>query len=102
MRLSPLPGLAAGALVHTAVVIDSRLIVFAHANGFPASTYRVLFEAWRAAGWVVLAPERFGHCAPERRLANPRRTCETDDRTGDVALHDAKRQEFDHPCFDVR
>lgn len=36
-------------------------IVFSHANGFPAGTYRVLFEAWRAAGWKVLAPEKFGH-----------------------------------------
>ena len=36
-------------------------IVFSHANGFPAGTYRVLFEAWRAAGHRVLAIERFGH-----------------------------------------
>ena len=36
-------------------------IVFAHANGFPARTYRVLLEAWRAAGFQVLAPEKFGH-----------------------------------------
>ena len=36
-------------------------IVFAHANGFPAGTYRVLFEAWRAAGWRVLALPMFGH-----------------------------------------
>ncbi|MBX3637984.1 MAG: alpha/beta hydrolase [Rubrivivax sp.] len=36
-------------------------IVFGHANGFPAGTYRVLFEAWRAAGWRVEAVERFGH-----------------------------------------
>ena len=36
-------------------------IVFIHANGFPAGTYRVLFEAWRAAGWRVLAHEKFGH-----------------------------------------
>lgn len=36
-------------------------IVFSHANGFPAGTYRVLLEAWRAAGWRVLAPEKFGH-----------------------------------------
>jgi pimeloyl-ACP methyl ester carboxylesterase len=42
-------------------VLDPRLIVFAHANGFPAGTYRQLFERWRGAGWVVLAPERFGH-----------------------------------------
>jgi pimeloyl-ACP methyl ester carboxylesterase len=36
-------------------------IVFAHANGFPAGTYGVLFGAWRAAGWRVLAPAKFGH-----------------------------------------
>jgi len=36
-------------------------IVFAHANGFPAGTYGVLFEAWRAAGHAVYAVERFGH-----------------------------------------
>ena len=36
-------------------------LVFGHANGFPAGTYRVLFEAWRAAGWRVLAPARLGH-----------------------------------------
>jgi pimeloyl-ACP methyl ester carboxylesterase len=35
-------------------------IVFAHANGFPASVYRVLFEAWRAQGYAVHAIERFG------------------------------------------
>jgi pimeloyl-ACP methyl ester carboxylesterase len=38
-----------------------RTLVFAHANGFPAGTYRQLFQAWRRAGWVVLAPERLGH-----------------------------------------
>jgi pimeloyl-ACP methyl ester carboxylesterase len=36
-------------------------IVFSHANGFPAGTYRVLFEAWRAAGHRVLAIDKFGH-----------------------------------------
>lgn len=36
-------------------------IVFAHANGFPAGTYRLLFEAWRAAGYCVHAVEKFGH-----------------------------------------
>ena len=36
-------------------------LVFCHANGFPANTYRVLFQAWQAAGWQVLAPERLGH-----------------------------------------
>ncbi|MBK9135726.1 MAG: alpha/beta hydrolase [Betaproteobacteria bacterium] len=39
----------------------ARTIVFCHANGFPGSTYGVLFEAWRAAGWRVLAPEKLGH-----------------------------------------
>jgi pimeloyl-ACP methyl ester carboxylesterase len=36
-------------------------IVFSHANGFPAGTYRRLFEAWRSAGWAVHAIEKFGH-----------------------------------------
>lgn len=36
-------------------------IVFAHANSFPAGTYRLLFEDWRAAGHEVLAPDRLGH-----------------------------------------
>jgi pimeloyl-ACP methyl ester carboxylesterase len=36
-------------------------IVFAHANGFPAGTYRQLFDAWRAAGHAVHAVEKFGH-----------------------------------------
>ncbi len=40
-----------------------RTIVFSHANGFPAGTYRVLFDAWRAAGWRVLALPKFGHDA---------------------------------------
>jgi len=38
-------------------------IVFSHANGFPAGTYRLLFEAWRAAGYRVHAVEKFGHDA---------------------------------------
>ncbi|MEK8086586.1 alpha/beta hydrolase [Aquabacterium sp. A3] len=36
-------------------------IVFAHANSYPASTYRVLFERWRAAGHEVHAIEQLGH-----------------------------------------
>ncbi len=36
-------------------------LVFSHANGFPAGTYRQLFAIWRAAGWRVLAVEQFGH-----------------------------------------
>jgi pimeloyl-ACP methyl ester carboxylesterase len=37
------------------------VLVFSHANGFPAGTYRLLFEQWRAAGWRVLALDKFGH-----------------------------------------
>ncbi|WP_298830235.1 alpha/beta hydrolase [uncultured Piscinibacter sp.] len=36
-------------------------IVFSHANGFPAGTYRLLFEAWRRAGHAVHALDKFGH-----------------------------------------
>ena len=36
-------------------------IVFSHANGFPAGTYRLIFEAWRAAGYEVRAIEKYGH-----------------------------------------
>jgi pimeloyl-ACP methyl ester carboxylesterase len=37
------------------------LIVFSHANSFPAGTYRTLLDALAAGGHEVLAPERFGH-----------------------------------------
>ncbi|MBX3619049.1 MAG: alpha/beta hydrolase [Rhizobacter sp.] len=36
-------------------------MVFSHANSFPAGTYRVLFDAWRAAGYTVHAIEKYGH-----------------------------------------
>ena len=36
-------------------------LVFSHANGFPAGTYRGLFDRWRAAGWRIISAERFGH-----------------------------------------
>lgn len=38
-----------------------RTLVFSHANGFPAGTYRQLFDHWQAAGWRVLAIDKFGH-----------------------------------------
>lgn len=38
-----------------------RVIVFSHANSFPASTYQALFEGWRAAGYAVHALDKFGH-----------------------------------------
>jgi pimeloyl-ACP methyl ester carboxylesterase len=37
------------------------LIVFSHANSFPASTYAVLFRSLRSRGFAVKAVDRFGH-----------------------------------------
>jgi pimeloyl-ACP methyl ester carboxylesterase len=37
------------------------VIVFSHANSFPASTYQVLFRSLRARGFTVSAIEKFGH-----------------------------------------
>lgn len=36
-------------------------LVFSHANSYPAGCYRLLFEAWQAAGYSVHAIEKFGH-----------------------------------------
>lgn len=36
-------------------------IVFSHANGFPAGTYRKLFTDFEAAGYTVRAIDKFGH-----------------------------------------
>lgn len=44
-------------------------IVFSHANSFPAGTYRLLFDAWRAAGYTVHAIEKYGH-DPEYPVTN--------------------------------
>lgn len=45
------------------------VLVFSHANGFPAGTYRLLFEAWRGAGWRVEAVPQFGH-DPQRPVTS--------------------------------
>jgi pimeloyl-ACP methyl ester carboxylesterase len=37
------------------------LLVFSHANSFPASTYAVLFKSLRARGFTVKAVDRYGH-----------------------------------------
>jgi pimeloyl-ACP methyl ester carboxylesterase len=37
------------------------LIVFSHANSFPAATYGVLFKQLRSRGFVVRAVDKFGH-----------------------------------------
>jgi pimeloyl-ACP methyl ester carboxylesterase len=39
------------------------LIVFSHANSFPAGTYTLLFRELRARGFAVKAVDRFGHDA---------------------------------------
>lgn len=39
------------------------LLIFSHANSFPASTYRVLFDALKKRGFTVRAVEKFGHDA---------------------------------------
>jgi pimeloyl-ACP methyl ester carboxylesterase len=41
--------------------MNQGTLVFSHANGFGAGCYRLLFEAWRAAGWAVHALPQFGH-----------------------------------------
>ena len=37
------------------------LIVFSHANSFPAGTYGLLFKSLRSRGFTVKAVEKFGH-----------------------------------------
>jgi len=39
------------------------LIIFSHANSFPACTYKVLFKSLRARGYTVKALEKYGHDA---------------------------------------
>lgn len=58
MPARPVPGQGAGP---AAAPEEVDTLVFSHGNSFPAGTYRVLMDAWRAAGWQVLAVERFGH-----------------------------------------
>jgi len=45
------------------------LIVFSHANSFPASTYTVMFKSLRSRGFTVRAVEKFGH-DPEYPVTN--------------------------------
>lgn len=48
-------------LSDTGMPSHTRTIVFSHANSFPASTYRTLFEGWRSAGYEVHAIDKIGH-----------------------------------------
>jgi pimeloyl-ACP methyl ester carboxylesterase len=45
------------------------LIVFSHANSFPAATYGVLFRNLRSRGFVVKAVDKFGH-DPQHPVTN--------------------------------
>ena len=56
---APRKGLGRGGVL--SAVSGGGTICFSHANGFPAGTYRLLFEAWREAGFRVIAVDRFGH-----------------------------------------
>jgi pimeloyl-ACP methyl ester carboxylesterase len=40
---------------------DKPLVIFSHANSFPASTYSVLFRSLEARGFEVKAIDKFGH-----------------------------------------
>ena len=40
---------------------QTPLIVFAHANSFPAATYSLMFRSLRARGYAVKAVDQFGH-----------------------------------------
>lgn len=40
---------------------QTPLIVFAHANSFPAATYNLMFRSLRARGFAVKAVDKFGH-----------------------------------------
>jgi len=62
-------------------------IVFSHANGFPAGSYRVLFESWRAAGHRVHAVEKFGH---DPRFPVPSNWPHLRDQLLDCIEHEAK------------
>lgn len=45
------------------------LIVFSHANSFPAGTYTLLFKHLRSRGFLVKAVDKFGH-APGYEVSN--------------------------------
>ncbi|MDF2465659.1 MAG: hypothetical protein K0Q43_3894 [Ramlibacter sp.] len=45
------------------------LIVFSHANSFPAATYGVLFKSLRSRGFTVKAVDKYGH-DPEYPVTN--------------------------------
>lgn len=59
-------------LTHPTGATDAAppILVFTHANSYPPGCYRLLFEAWQAAGWRVLATPMLGHQAQHPVTAN--------------------------------
>jgi pimeloyl-ACP methyl ester carboxylesterase len=70
------------------------LIVFSHANSFPAATYGVMFRHLRARGFTVRAVDKFGH--------DPRYPVSDNWRHLVQQLHDAAQREVEargEPAF---
>jgi pimeloyl-ACP methyl ester carboxylesterase len=70
------------------------LIVFSHANSFPAATYGVMFKSLRSRGFTVKAVDKFGH-APNYPVTNNWRYLVQQ-------LHDVAQREVDkhgEPAF---
>jgi pimeloyl-ACP methyl ester carboxylesterase len=63
------------------------LIVFSHANSFPAATYGVLFKSLKSRGFTVKAVDKFGH-QPDYPVTNNWRHLVQQ-------LHDFARREVD-------
>jgi pimeloyl-ACP methyl ester carboxylesterase len=70
----------------------NRTIVFSHANGFSAGTYRKLFAHWAAAGWRVLAPDKLGHDPAWPVISNWR-------PTRDELIHFIERSGLQGPAY---
>ena len=52
---------SAGQRVLASTSAPMSLVIFSHANSFPACTYGVLFKSLRARGYAVRAPEMLAH-----------------------------------------
>ena len=55
------PRVSAGHRVFAPTIAPMSLVIFSHANSFPASCYGVMFKSLRARGYAVRAPDMLGH-----------------------------------------
>src|SRR5262245_28428296 len=55
------PGLRVQPAMTSSTTTTMSLIVFSHANSFPAGTYTQLFRQLRSRGFLVKAVDKFGH-----------------------------------------